>query len=185
MISNLVGFDDAPFERGAGRMVPVAGAIYAGERLDGVLTGEVTEDGDDANVQLAHLLGGSPFDAHVQAIMIQGLTLGGFNVVDIRALAEQLARPVMAVVRRRPHLDAVHEALFKRVAGAQDKWRCIQAAGPVHPAGPVFFQCAGIDPEGAREVIGRFTLHGHIPEPLRTAHLIAGALVDGHSRGRV
>ena len=185
MISNLVGFDDAPFERGAGRMVPVAGAIYAGERLDGVLTGEVTEDGNDANSQLARLLGESPFDAHVQAIMIQGLTLGGFNVVDIRALAEQLARPVLAVVRRRPDLDAVREALLKKVPDGEDKWERVQAAGPVHSAGPVHFQCSRIDADEAREVIGRFTLHGHMPEPLRTAHLIAGALVDGHSHGRV
>jgi len=185
MISNLVGFDDAPFERGTGRMVPIVGAVYAGDRLDGVLTGEVTEDGNDANSQLARLLGDSPFDAHVQAIMIQGLTLGGFNVVDLPALAEQLARPVLAVVRRRPDLDAVREALLKRVPGGEAKWERVERAGPVHSAGPVHFQCAGMDADDAREIIGRFTRHGHMPEPLRTAHLIAGALVDGHSRGRV
>jgi len=185
MISNLIGFDDAPFERGAGRMVPIVGAVHAGERLDGVLTGEVTEDGDDANSQLARLLGDSRFDAHVQAVMVQGLTLGGFNVVDLPTLAAQLARPVMAVVRQRPDLDAVREALLNHVPDGEAKWQRVQAAGPVHTAGPVFFQCAGIDPEGAREIIERFTVQGHMPEPLRTAHLIAGALVDGHSRGRV
>jgi len=185
MISNVIGFDDAPFERGAGRMVPVVGAVYAKDRLDGVLTGEVTEDGDDANSRLAQLLSDSPFDAHVQAIMIQGLTLGGFNVVDLPALAQRLARPVMAVVRRRPDLDAVQEALLKKVPNGETKWRLIQAAGPVHAAGPAHFQCAGIAADDAGKVIQRFTLHGHMPEPLRTAHLIAGALVDGHSRGRV
>jgi endonuclease V-like protein UPF0215 family len=32
-------------------------------------------------------------------------------------------------------------------------------------------------------VIKRFAVHSHIPEPIRTAHLIAGALVEGQSRG--
>jgi endonuclease V-like protein UPF0215 family len=33
-------------------------------------------------------------------------------------------------------------------------------------------------------VVERFALHSHIPEPLRTAHLIAGAIAEGQSRGK-
>lgn len=184
MISNVAGFDDAPFQRGAGQ-VTLVGAVYAGQRLDGVLLGQVDEDGDDAAERLAGLVLSSRFDEHLQLIMTQGLTLGGFNVVDIERLSRQLARPVLAVVRQTPDMEAVREALMTRVPGGETKWERVLAAGPLHQAGPVHFQCAGIDPEDAREIIGRFTLHGHMPEPLRTAHLIAGALVDGHSRGRV
>ena len=35
-----------------------------------------------------------------------------------------------------------------------------------------------------RTIIQRTATHGKIPEPLRTAHLIAGAIATGQSRGR-
>jgi endonuclease V-like protein UPF0215 family len=36
----------------------------------------------------------------------------------------------------------------------------------------------------ARKLIASTTLHGQVPEPLRLAHLIAGGVAWGHSRGR-
>jgi hypothetical protein len=36
----------------------------------------------------------------------------------------------------------------------------------------------------AAAVIEELAVHGNIPEPLRTAHLIAGAMATGQSRGR-
>jgi endonuclease V-like protein UPF0215 family len=38
--------------------------------------------------------------------------------------------------------------------------------------------------EEARRIVAATTLHGNIPEPLRLAHLIAGGIVTGKSRGR-
>jgi endonuclease V-like protein UPF0215 family len=38
--------------------------------------------------------------------------------------------------------------------------------------------------ETARAVVQATTLHGNVPEPLRLAHLIAGGIATGHSRGR-
>jgi endonuclease V-like protein UPF0215 family len=52
-------------------------------------------------------------------------------------------------------------------------------------AGDVWIQRAGLDAADAREVIERFATHSSIPEPLRAAHIIAGALARGESRGRV
>ena len=36
----------------------------------------------------------------------------------------------------------------------------------------------------ARRLIARTTLRGHLPEPIRLAHLIAGGVVSGESQGR-
>jgi len=60
----------------------------------------------------------------------------------------------------------------------------IERLGLPEPAGRVYVQRVGLTLEEAIAIIERFTLAGHIPEPLRIAHLIAGALVDGQSRGR-
>jgi endonuclease V-like protein UPF0215 family len=48
----------------------------------------------------------------------------------------------------------------------------------------VYVQRVGLTLTQASSVLETFTIEGHIPEPLRTAHLIAGAIVDGESRGR-
>jgi endonuclease V-like protein UPF0215 family len=54
----------------------------------------------------------------------------------------------------------------------------------MEPAGPLFIQRVGLTREAALETVRHFARYGHVPEPLRSAHLIAGALVEGQSRGR-
>lgn len=183
--SHVVGFDDSPFAREHRGDVPVVGAVYAGLRLEGVLTGSVRRDGANATSRLADLVRRSKFARQLQLVMLQGIALAGFNVVDLAALSEALRVPVLVVVRRRPRLDRVRTALLSRVRGGARKWALIERLGPAEPIAGVYVQRAGITPAQAHAVIRRLAVHGSIPEPLRTAHLVAGALVTGESRGRV
>jgi endonuclease V-like protein UPF0215 family len=48
----------------------------------------------------------------------------------------------------------------------------------------VFVQRVGLDAGEAERVIERLSVNANIPEPLRTAHLIAGGIATGQSRGR-
>jgi len=48
----------------------------------------------------------------------------------------------------------------------------------------VYVQRAGLSLNQADHLLGATTLHGKIPEPLRVAHLIAGGVIAGISRGR-
>ena len=52
------------------------------------------------------------------------------------------------------------------------------------PAGPICVQRVGLSLEAARHLVDRYAVNGHVPEPLRVAHLIAGAVATGESRGR-
>lgn len=184
-ISHVVGFDDAPFARTHRGDVLVVGAVFAGPRLEGVLSGRVRRDGVNATRVLAELVAGSRFAAHLQAVMLQGIAFAGFNVVDLEALHRTLALPVMVVARKKPDLDAIRRALLQRVPGGARKWALIERAGPMRRLGGVYVQCAGIDLEAAGGVLQRFTLNSLVPEPLRVAHLIAGGIVEGESRHRV
>lgn len=49
----------------------------------------------------------------------------------------------------------------------------------------VYVQRVGLTLDETERVIERLVVNGNVPEPLRTAHLIAGAIVTGQSRGRV
>jgi endonuclease V-like protein UPF0215 family len=183
-LHNVIGFDDGPFPRAprAGQVLLV-GAVCARSRLDGVLSGQVTRDGDDATAVMARLVAGSQFDGHVRAVLLNGIAVAGFNVVDIHALAEALDRPVLVVARRPPRLDKIRRALDQLEDGAR-KWGFIQRAGPMEAVGGLYLQRAGLDLAEARDLLAATTIHGRLPEPLRLAHIIAGGIVAGKSRGR-
>ncbi|MBN2191817.1 MAG: DUF99 family protein [Polyangiaceae bacterium] len=207
---NVIGFDDGPFAREHRGRVLLVGTVCSGTRLDGVVSGRIQRDGVDSTRRIVELVQRSQFGANVQAILLQGIAVGGFNVVDIHRLAESLGVGVLVVTRRRPDMAAVRLALFSDdpsgrppVRGAARKWRLIQAAGELEPLGPsrralrrgaatgqpvsgqrLWIQRAELTLEQAREIVLTTTLHGNVPEPLRVAHLIAGGIVAGKSRGR-
>lgn len=182
--SNLVGFDDAPFPRNYRGPVKLIGAVFAGLRFDGVLIGEIEKDGRDAAEVLTELIGRSRFREHLQLILLQGIAFGGFNVVDANRLHEKLGLPVLVVSRRLPDLTAIRRALLTRVPHGEEKWALIERLGPMEPVGRVHVQRVGLTPLQAESVIERFAVHSQLPEPLRVAHLIAGAIANGESRGR-
>jgi len=182
--SHVVGFDDAPFEREHRGDVPVVGAVYAGLRLEGVLVGRVRRDGANATDVLARLVTGSKF-RQLQLILLQGIAVAGFNVVDLEALQRRTGLPVLAVARRAPRLARVRSALLARVRGGARKWELIAKLGPMEKVGGVHIQRAGIGLAEAEQVVRRLAVNGSYPEPLRAAHLMAGALATGQSRGRV
>ncbi|BDI32553.1 UPF0215 protein [Capsulimonas corticalis] len=182
--SYVVGFDDFPFVRATRGDVPIVGAVYSGSRLEGVLGGRVRRDGANSTQRIAQLVSGSKYGSSIQLIFLQGIALGGFNVVDIHGLYETLGVPVLVVARRLPRMDSVKAALLTRVPGGARKWRLIERAGEMEPAAGVWVQRAGISLEDATAAVTRFAIHGVIPEPLRTAHLIAGGVATGQSRGR-
>ena len=84
---------------------------------------------------------------------------------------------------RQEGLAAMQRALTRRVPGGARKWRLIQRAGAMEPLGGVWVQRAGLTLETAAALLRHTTLHGSLPEPLRVAHLLAGALVRGESHG--
>lgn len=182
--SNVVGFDDAPFPAGHAGPVRVVGTVYARLRFTGALVGEVEKDGADATDVLARLIAASKFYENLHLVMLQGIALGGFNVVDVPDLRARLGLPVLVVARRMPDVDAIRDALLNHVPGGARKWALIERLGPMEPAGNVYVQRAGLTLAQAEEILARFTVEGHVPEPLRVAHLIAGAVTDGESRGR-
>jgi uncharacterized protein len=184
VLSNVVGFDDGPFDRGRRRAeVLVVGAVCARTRLDGVLSGQVRHDGRNATLRLAALVTASAFDHHIRAVLLNGITLAGFNVVDIHGLAAAIDRPVLVVARRPPRLDKIRRALDQLPGGAH-RWRLIERAGPMERVGPVMVQRAGLSLAEARDLLAATTDHGNLPEPLRLAHIIAGGITTGASRGR-
>jgi endonuclease V-like protein UPF0215 family len=183
-LRNVIGFDDAPFARDHRGDVLLVGVVCSRTRLDGVVSGRVRRDGANATAEMIRVIRASQFTRHVQAVLLQGIAVAGFNVVDMVTLHEALGVPVLAIVRRQPDFDAIRRALFARVRGARRKWRLIEHAGALDRIRGVLVQRVGITLDRARDLLAATTLHGKLPEPLRLAHLIAGGVTTGASRGR-
>ena len=96
--TNVVGFDDAPFARDHRGDVLVVGAVCSRTRLDGVVSGYVRRDGANATRTMIRMIQASQFGDHVRAVLLQGIAVAGFNVVDVAALHEALSLPVLAIV---------------------------------------------------------------------------------------
>lgn len=183
-LPRVIGFDDAPFaRRRAGAAVPLVGVVCSGTRFEGLVWGRVRKDGWNATDALCRALEGGKFLAQLHAVLLDGVTFGGFNVVDLPELAGRLGRPCVSVMRRPPDLDAVERAL-RHLPRPERRLARLRRAGPIHQMGGFTFQVQGAEPAWVAELLARVTDRGHVPEPLRLAHLIGAAVVTGESGKR-
>jgi len=113
--------------------------------------------------------------------MLNGITLAGFNIVDIKELNEKTALPVIAVVSKKPDLNRVHAAL-KNLALSEERWKAIINAGEIFPVitrvgkQPIYVEAMGISKELVTEILRLTSTRSKIPEPLRVAHLVASGI---------
>jgi hypothetical protein len=185
----ILGFDDGAFTAKSSQPVPVIGVIYRGGKiLDGALKTEVAVDGTEATEKLVKLINSTRHKQQLKVIMFDGITVAGFNMIDIKEIHEKTNIPVIAINRKMPDLKKVKAALEK-FDDFESRWQAVENAGEIKDCSieefkKVYFQHIGMDEETAKEVIRLSCTRGFIPEPLRVAHLIATAVVRGESYGR-
>ncbi len=181
----VLGIDDGPFAREHRGDVHVIGAVFrGGDRLEGVLSTRVRRDGRNATDRLVAMITGSRFAPQLHYVMLDGIALGGFNVVDLPGLSERIGLPVLVVTRNRPHPEAVREALLAHIPNGAARWALIEGAGPVVHVEGLHCQMAGMTEAEAASLIRLTRRTGKLPEPIRVAHLIAAGIARGQSRGR-
>jgi uncharacterized protein len=179
----VIGFDDVPWRHRRAAAVGVVGAVCAGTRFEGMVYGSVRRDGWRATSALEALLLDGKFLPQIHLVLLDGIALGGFNVVDLPRLARTLQRPCLAVMRKLPDLPAMERAA-RRLPRPQARLAVLRRAGPIQVCGPFVYQVCGADPREAGAALHRLTDTGNVPEALRLAHLIGGAIAYGQSGRR-
>jgi endonuclease V-like protein UPF0215 family len=179
----VAGFDDAPFARRAGAKVPLCGVICSATRFEGMLWGHTRRDGWGATEAIAKLLEGSKFLAQVHLVLLDGIAVGGFNVIDLPALAARLGRPCVAVMRKLPDMAGVIAAIEHLPQPAR-RLATLRRAGEIYQHAPFTFQVSGADPSLIADALQQLTDQGHVPEALRLAHHIGAAVRMGQSGRR-
>ncbi|MEN6592351.1 MAG: DUF99 family protein [Methanobacterium sp.] len=182
----ILGIDDSPFPAHTTQPVMIIGTVFrAGEWLDGVLRTFIQGDGRDATDKIINMVNSTRHKDQLGVIMLDGVTFGGFNVINIQKIYEETGIPVIVIMRKYPNFEKIQKAL-KRFEDWQERWQDIKDAGPVYKIEneeDIYIQINGIDIEDAEEIIRLSTTRSAIPEPLRVAHLIAAGVVTGESKG--
>lgn len=169
----ILGVDDASFKREDKEVLVVGTVFRGGEWMDGVLSTYVDVDGDDATDKLVEMIVDSKFYSQIQCIMLDGIALGGFNVVDIHKLYEKTEIPVIVIIRNFPH------EMINAVDGERKK--LLEKAGEVYEVNEIFMQVCGLELEKAKVFVRLSSTRSNIPEPVRIAHLIGRGIVKGES----
>ena len=186
-----IGVDDAPFtSKVRGQKVMVVGAILrGGQWLEGILRTYITLDGNDATIELAEMINKSKHKDQLRVILLNGITLGGFNVVNIKELFKKTGIPVIAVTRRYPDFKKIKKAL-ENFSDKKARWKAVKVAGNVYEVkskaeeNPVYIQLAGLQKKDATKIVQITSSRSIVPEPIRIAHLIVSGVVKGESVGR-
>jgi hypothetical protein len=76
------------------------------------------------------------------------------------------------------------ERAARKLPRADARLGVLRRAGPIHQSGRFVFQVFGADPRETAAALERITDTGNVPEALRLAHLIGGALAYGESGRR-
>lgn len=179
----VAGFDDAPFDKFSGEPVSVAGIICSGTRFEGMLWGKMDHDGFDATQRIVEMVASSKFHDQLNLVLCDGITMAGFNVVDLPSMAEQLQIPCLAVMRRPPNPEKFLWAM-ENIPDSEKRRALVDRAGPIHSLNGFHFQVAGCTPDTGAHALKRLTDVGDVPEALRLAHLIAAAVKTGQSSKR-
>ena len=153
--------------------------------MDGVLSTHVHVDEEDATYNLIEMINRSKLKSQTQAILLDGIAVGGFNVINIEGLWKHTGIPVIVVVRKMPDFRELEKALQK--LGMERKYSLMQKAGLPQKVrireGEIYIQISGMTLNEAKEVLNVCCTTSLIPEPIRAAHLIGAGIVKGESKG--
>jgi endonuclease V-like protein UPF0215 family len=176
----VLGVDDGQFTpKKKGEAIVVGVVFRAGKSLEGVMHTHVEVDGSDANRKIAEMVAASPHRRQLRLIMLNGVAVAGFNIVDIAQLHLDTGLPVLAVAQDKPDLAAVKSAL-KNLPDWMRRWHMVEMAGEIYEVvncgGKLYVELAGLTLEDAKTVLALTSVRGSLPEPLRVAHLIASGV---------
>jgi uncharacterized protein len=181
----ILGIDDSAL---LNEKVMIVGAVFrGGDWIDGVLRSDITKDGLDATDVICNMIKKSKHYGQIRAVILDGITYGGFNVVDIQMLYRETGIPVIVVMRSYPDFEKIKLAL-KYFPDEEKRWTIIKRAGKIEKItskkNSIYIQRAGIGLETVKKIIQLTSIRSNIPEPLRVAHLIATGIILGESRGK-
>ncbi len=177
-----LGVDDGHFRR-TDKSVPVVAVLMRESVVEGVSISSIEVDGWDATERLLEIMQGK-HGSQANVVFLNGVVLGGTNIVDVQKLFEETGKPIICVTRKPPHQEEFLKALAKSDPRKAELAQLLGVPQLLETRrGRLYTLVVGVSREEAKNLIERYQITGTVPEPLRLAHLIATAVTLGDSRG--
>jgi endonuclease V-like protein UPF0215 family len=183
----LLGIDDSPFTFNDKYGIVIGVVMRGGNYIECVLRNQVSIDGNDATMICKDMIENTRHKKQLKAVLIDGIALGGFNIVDLEELKLKTNLPIISITRDKPNFKKIKIALKKNFEDWEKRWSLI-TSGELYDVktryNPIYVKSVGINIKEAKEIIKLSTIRGVIPEPIRVAHLIASGIKRGESYGK-
>ena len=148
--------------------------------IDGFVLGNSSIRGDDATENILYMY--QELDRpDVNYLLISGVILSMYNIVDIKKIHESLQIPVISVTYKKSngitasikhHFPNSFESKIKNYFNLGNPEKII-----IHQTSEVFVRYEGCSLSDARFLLESLTPYGSFPEPLRVAQLLAHSLL--------
>lgn len=150
--------------------------VTADRRIDGQVFASCTVGGRDATESICSIY--ERLDREdIRYVLLSGVALAWYNIVDLDRVAEQTDRPVIGVTYEASSgLEPALEDAFDGTAldlRREQYWALPSRHELQLEETTLYFRAVGIDPDRARAVLRAYTHDGRTPEPLRVARVIA------------
>lgn len=156
----------------------LAGVVMRADlRVDGLAYARATVGGDDATEAILDIY--QQLDrTDVNALLLSGLAISWFNIIDIREVSERIQKPVICLTyEESPGLEDYIREYFPQ---PEEKLHRYAASGErtsvlLKTGFEVYVRALGATIEETRILLNKFTRDGRVPEPVRVARLAARA----------
>ena len=167
----VIGIDDAPFNRTDKEAILVGTYIRGNKIIDGVYFKKINRDGLDSTEKMIEIVMGK-HKTKINAIFLDGITFGGFNIANIHKIHEETGIPVVVVINRMPNRQNMIEALKKHFKDSDIRISLLKSFSKPEYIEGIYVQYIGIEKEHLRTIIKKTRFKSKIPECLRISHLI-------------
>jgi endonuclease V-like protein UPF0215 family len=172
----VLGVDDASFEFESEDTF-LTGVVYRGtEFVEDIQCVPVEVDGEDATRKVLRLYEKFSNHKQVKAILTDGISLAGFNLIDLDRLAVETGKAVVAVTKNRPDKEKFRETM-KKTGNYDRKFEEFEEPRKTElKHGCCFIQFSGCSEECAKDFVRKNVIHGQVPESIRVADMVGRAL---------
>jgi len=149
--------------------------------IDGFVFGTATLDGDDATESILKM-----YDElnrpDISFVLISGLILSLYNIVDIKKIHEKLQIPIIGVTYNesegidsaiKHHFPESYESKLKQYQKLDKRDKIT-----LHTSSDIFVRRQGCNLHEVKRLLNELTIQGSFPEPLRVAQLLAKSLLQ-------
>ena len=149
--------------------------------VDGLLFGAATLEGDDATDAILSMFRRLNRN-DINVIILSGVVISLYNIIDIDRVGQETGIPIICITfeesdgLEQPIKHHFPEKWEKKV----EEYKKLGGREIIHlkTGYQLFVRTHGLDIDGTKKVLDKFTLQGAVPEPVRLARLLAKAKLE-------